>query len=305
MKLAKLLILGGTGFFGKSILDLFIRGGFDVYGIKEVIVAARKIDSFWLEYPELKSEKVYLTQVDLTKTTQLPHAEFVIHAATSTDARDYIADSVGQRSNIERTTENFCSLATRFLNGSKIVYCSSGAVYGKQPMDVPAMKEELPFQDVTGLVKHKQDYALGKRKAEIQIQNLGKLGLNVSIARCFAFYGKYLPKDQHFAYGNFIACAEKGEPIMVMADHKVVRTYMNADDLAHSLIRVAFDSRPECPIYNIGGAEPIEIRELAEKIGKKYGVPVLKNPIQNQDADLYVPDVSKLSSLGIPEKIRN
>jgi nucleoside-diphosphate-sugar epimerase len=292
-----IMIIGGTGFFGKSILDSFQRGLLKRYSIESIIIGARNIDSFRNSFSELLNENVELLQIDISNAVELPHADIVIHAAASTAARDYQTNPHGEKINIETATTNYCDLAKMYHKDSHIVYCSSGAVYGQQPEDIELMDEELPFQDVSKLVEYKRDYAMGKRNAEKEVIKLGEHGLNVAIARCFAFYGKYLPRDQHFAYGNFLGAAERGETIEVKANHKVIRSYMHADDLVHSLVQIALASNPQCPIYNVGSDEPIEIRDLAKKIGSEYGAPVKIADITEPKIDRYVPSVKRLSKL--------
>ncbi len=292
-----LLVIGGTGFFGKSILDLFQRSGLDEYNINKVIVVARRVDAFKMKYPELCIQNVEFVTADISKCTKIPEADFVIHAASSTDARDYIYDSNAQRSNIEASIVNYAKLAHKYHKNAMIVYCSSGAVYGQQPENVEFIDEDFPFQDVSKLVAHKRDYALGKRLAENEVMRLGADGLNVSIARCFAFYGNYLPRDQHFAYGNFLGAAERGETIEVKANYQVFRSYMHADDLVKALIRIALDARPSCPIYNVGSDVAIEIRELARLIAKNKNVDYhFKDPAPGL-IDRYVPNTNKLKSI--------
>jgi nucleoside-diphosphate-sugar epimerase len=295
--MSSLLIIGGTGFFGKSILDLFIRGGLQNYGVKKIIIVARHIDEFKLKYPELINDYVQLISLDISTCNSLPDADLVIHAAASSNARDYIIEPNRHRSNIEVATFNYCELAGKYHRNAKIVYCSSGAVYGQQPNNVDSMAEDFPFQDVNEMVEYKRDYAIGKRISENAIQKLGVAGLNVSIARCFAFYGKYLPRDQHFAYGNFIGAAEQGKNIEVHAKHQVIRSYMQADEMVHSLMQIALEANPKCPIYNVGSGETIEIRDLAKKIADQYGVGVNINEIENNNVDRYIPDISKLNQL--------
>jgi nucleoside-diphosphate-sugar epimerase len=292
-----LLIIGGTGFFGKSILDLFNRGGLEIYGIKEITILARRVEEFLSNFPELINDKIQLITTDISTCNALPEADIVIHAASSIDAKDYLADASRQRNNIESTTTNYCRLAKIHHRQAQIVYCSSGAVYGQQPADVDFMSEEFPFQDVSEMAQYKRDYALGKRASERAIKELGLTGINVSIARCFAFYGKYLPKEQHFAYGNFIGAAEQGKAIEVHAKHRVVRSYMHADEMVHALIQVALDAKPECPIYNVGSDEAIELRDLARKIGAEYNVGVNIADFQSDSIDRYVPNIDRLSNL--------
>lgn len=297
-KCKKLLIIGGTGFFGKSILDSFQRGRLDKYSISEVIVIARNTSILKNEYPELINNNVQLISGDIGELDYIPYADIIIHAASSTNKQDYILDGLNQKKNIEIATSNYCKLAKENHKNSKIVYCSSGAVYGQQPPDVDKISEDFDFNSVKGLAIEKRNYATGKRNSEESIIQLGKEGLSVSIARCFAFYGKYLPKDQHFAYGNFIGKAEKGEVVKVNAENPVYRSYMSADELVDSLIIIALNSDKSCPIFNVGSDKAILIHDLARKIAAEYGVSCeMKEITELHNVDRYVPDTTKLNKL--------
>jgi dTDP-glucose 4,6-dehydratase len=297
-KCKKLLVIGGTGFFGKSILDSFQRGRLDKYYISEVIVIARSTNVLKNEYPELINNNVQLISGDIGELDYIPYADIIIHAASSTNKQDYILDGLNQKKNIEIATSNYCKLAKENHKNSKIVYCSSGAVYGQQPPDVDKISENFDFNSVKGLAIEKRNYATGKRNSEESIIQLGEEGLSVSIARCFAFYGKYLPKDQHFAYGNFVGRAERGEAVRVNAINPVYRSYMSADDLVDSLIIIALNSDRSCPIYNVGSDEAILIHDLAKKIATEYNVSCEMNEITELDnVDRYVPNTNKLKNL--------
>ena len=295
----KILIIGGTGFFGKSILDGFLRGKLKKYDIDCIDVLSRNTEKFLLNYPEFKREKIQYIKGDITSIDFLPQANMIIYAATSTKQEDYKKAPIEEKLNIELGVSNYFKLAKKFHKKAKIVYCSSGAVYGKQPSEVKRMGEDFPFQDVLGLPVEKREYALGKRYAEEQIKQLGSHGLNVSIARCFAFYGEYLPEDQNYAYGNFIGAAKKGENIVVKAKHNVIRSYMHADDLVDSLINIALMANPNCPVYNVGSDEEISIFDLAHKLSKEHNVNVFRNKqIDYKKIDRYVPNVNKLKEIG-------
>lgn len=297
-KFKKLLVIGGTGFFGKSILDSFQRGRLEKYSITEIVVVARNITKFKDEYPELINNNIQLILGDIGELNQIPYADIIIHAASSTNKQDYINDDLNQKNNIEKATFNYCKLAKKNHTNSKIVYCSSGAVYGQQPPDIEKIREDFDFNSVKGLAAEKRNYAIGKRNSEESIIKLGVEGLSVSIARCFAFYGKYLPKDQHFAYGNFVGKAEKGEVVKVNAENPVYRSYMSADELVDSLIIIALNSDKSCPIYNVGSDKAILIHDLAKKIAAEYGVNCeMKEITELQNVDRYVPDTTKLKKL--------
>ena len=131
--MATLLVIGGSGFFGKSILDGFARGLLKPWNISHVIVMARNAHCLVKEAPQLISPNITLLSGDITTIDALPYADFVIHAAATTDARNYISQPESERNNIQAGTYNYCRLAKKFHDESKIVYVSSGAVYGVQP----------------------------------------------------------------------------------------------------------------------------------------------------------------------------
>jgi len=294
--MATLLIIGGTGFFGKSILDCYKRRLLSIWNIDKVIVMSRNSDNFKKYYPELISDGVIFFDGDITTIDHLPKADYVIHAAASTDASRYLSHNEEEKKNIIRGTLNYCQLATKFHKDSKIVFCSSGAVYGYQPEQVNHLTEDMAFGNIESLDEVKKSYAYAKRDAEIAIQGLGQTGLNVSIARCFAFVGKYLPKDQHFAMGNFIADGLAGRDINVKADRKVYRSYMYADDLVKWLMTLAENANPQCPVYNVASDKETEVKELADIVANIFNVRTKSSENSTKHVDRYIPSVEKANN---------
>ena len=302
--MSTLLIIGGTGFFGRSILDAYSKGLLSVWSIEKIIVISRNANKLTSTNPELINDNVELLDVDITSVDTLPFADYIIHAAASSDASRYTSQSDIEKKNIIQGTINYCRLAPKFHTDSKIVFCSSGAVYGYQPKDVQCLTEDMAFGNIEKLDEVKKSYAYAKRDAEFAIQKLGQVGLNVSIARCFSFIGKYLPRDQHFAIGNFIADGLAGRDINIKADRKVYRSYMYADDLVDWLLTLVSNSKPTCPIYNVASDREVEIRELANIISTIFSVGVKSTKLKNNSInDRYIPSITKAKNeLGLSNK---
>jgi len=202
-----------------------------------------------------------------------------------------------EKQNIQSGTYNYAKLAKKFHIDSKIVYCSSGAIYGQQSSEVPFLHEQLSHFSIESIASNKRDYAVAKQDAEIAIQQIGIEGMSVSIARCFAFVGPYLPRNQHFAIGNFIEDGLQGRPIQSKADHLVYRSYMHSDDLVVWLMTIATNASNECPVLNVGSDQSIEIHDLASKIANYFGVPVLNAPISCLErVDRYIPSIRRAES---------
>jgi nucleoside-diphosphate-sugar epimerase len=302
--MSTLLIIGGSGYFGKSILDSYSRGMLEKWSIKRLIILARNATGLRSSTPYLLDNSISLFDQDIVKCDWLPQAEYVIHAAASSDATKYVSNPIVERNNILDGANNFNILAKRYLKDSKILYISSGVVYGGCAGKKILFREDDQPLSIKSLPENKRNYALGKINAEAQIADLGDCGLNVSIARCFAFVGKFLPLEQHFAIGNFINAGFKNMPIRVSAKSLVYRSYMHSDDLVEWLMEICNFSSIDCPIFNVGSDEGVLISDLALKIGKKFGQDIENLDISDEIGDCYLPSIEKaFRQLGLKIKI--
>ena len=253
---------------------------------------SRSANKLLQDTPNLVGQNVELYSADITNAECLPFADYVIHAAASTDVRNYLSSPEDEKKNIQAGTYHYCDLAKIHHSNSKIVYVSSGAVYGVQPPNLDEIDESF-VGDLAKMAPGKLDYAVAKQDAEKAIIDLGTAGLNVSIARCFAFVGKYLPRDQHFAIGNFIDDVINKRPIAVKANHQVYRSYMYADDLVEWLMTIADDASPKCPIYNVGSNQAVLVSDLAKLLADTYNVQAEIPLIADSKIDRYIPSIKK------------
>lgn len=291
--MANLLVIGGTGYFGKSILDAYDRGLLKKWNIDTIDIVSRNTEIIKANNPNLIKENIFLHTIDVSECDSLPEADFIIHAAATTDASRYLSAPNEERSNILLSTSNYCKIAKKNHRNSKIIYVSSGAIYGQQPPHVELIPEDFIGGALEEMVFHKRDYAAAKRDSEAQIINLGCEGLSVSIARCFNFIGPFLPRDQHFAIGNFIQDGLSKNKITVKAKHQVIRAYQHSDDLVNWLMTIAETSSQDCPTYNVGSENAIENRNLAMLIAKYFKVEIDVPLIEDNKIDRYVPSTKK------------
>jgi dTDP-glucose 4,6-dehydratase len=123
-----------------------------------------------------------------------------------------------------------------------------------------------------------------------------RCGLEVSIARCFAFIGPHLPLDRHFAIGNFLRDALRGQPIAVQGDGRPYRSYMYAADLAVWLWTILVRGA-NCRAYNVGSEQAISIRDLAHEVAASVGgtvrMPELKPSNSTYPQSRYVPNTRR------------
>ncbi len=277
-----ILIIGGGGFFGKSIIDYFLKKKNLKNKINKIIIITKSSKNFI--HPELKKNyKIIQIKNDIANFKKIPFADYVIYCVRSRSSKeDY------------RGIKNYSKLAKKYHVNSNIVYTSSGAVYGKQSKKISRIKENVPVDSSQKLSKTKKSYAIQKIKNEEIFQKLSNFGPNVVIARCFAFVGKNLPLESNYVVGNFISSILNKTEIIVKSNVKVVRSYMHSDDLAESLIKLALYNATKFSIYNIGSENIIDIHALAKKLSKKYKIKnITQRNISKKYYDRYVPSISK------------
>ena len=297
-----IFLTGGTGFFGKWLLESFIyvNGKLDLNA--KITTLTRNPESFLNDFPFYinYSNSVRFVKGDiLTYNFDLDEKfHYVIHAATAASESLNKSNPLLMMDTITLGTRNVLDFAiTQPLEG--FLFVSSGAIYGKQPWNVSHIKESDSFK--IDINNSNSAYAEGKRMAELYCSTyFEKYNLPIKIARCFAFVGPYLPLDTHFAIGNFINNVLKNEDILIKGDGSTIRSYMYASDLMIWLWSILINGGKNIP-YNIGSDESVSIKELAELINEisnsKVSVQILGSSVQTEKIDFYSPNISKAQTI--------
>lgn len=275
----RLFITGGTGFFGKSMLDYRVRHS--ELQDAEWVVLSRDPDRFKANNPAFARLPDVTFVAGDVRDFAFPAGPFdaIVHAATPAvttlpddEMRSIIRDG-----------------ATRVIEFAKacgcrrLLFTSSGAVYGPR---TSAADESSPCLPETA-------YGRGKLQSE---QMLLGSGLDVRIARCFAFVGPHLNRNIHYAIGNFIRDCLEGRDIVLNGDGTPRRSYLYADDLVEWLFAILERGEPGCA-YNVGSDVAVSIRELAETVQRVLGgrgkIVVKGTPRPGAAPSVYVPKIER------------
>lgn len=290
----RVFVTGGTGFFGCWLLESLIWAN-DRLGLNaRAVVLTRDPDSFRRRASHLASHCAVDLEVGDVRTFRFPAGGFshIIHAATESSSDLNAEDPLLMLDTIVQGTRRVLDFA-QSCGARRLLLTSSGAVYGRQPVGMTHIPEgHLSGPDP---VSPQSSYAEGKRVAELLGTIYGeKHGIQVKIARCFAFVGPYLPLDSHFALGNFIRDGLEGRTISVKGDGTPYRSYLYASDLTTWLWTILFRGSPSIP-YNVGSEDALTIAELARLVAGMFGqeVIVAETPSIRPKPDRYIPSTER------------
>ena len=155
-------------------------------------------------------------------------------------------------------TENALKLALE--TNAKLVYTSSCEVYG-DPMVSPQT------EDYTGNVS-----TIGPRSAYEEAKRMGETwvrlyqenyAVNAKVVRIFNTYGEGMHIEDTRVIPSFIRNIKQGKPVVIYGNGEQQRTHMHVDDLVNGLQTVLHEGQAG-EAYNIGGVNPISIKQLAD-----------------------------------------
>jgi dTDP-glucose 4,6-dehydratase len=289
---SRFFLTGGTGFFGRWLVESFLWANEQLGLESELTILTRNPEKFLAEMPHLDDRKGLKLHRGDVRNFDFPVGDFkgVIHAGNTSSSPVAPLEMFDTIVEGTRRTLDF-ALEKKVQS---FLFVSSGAVYGRQPENLEKIPEDYngaPLMDDS-----RSAYGEGKRSAELLCTMYHQAnGVPAKVCRCFAFLGPHLPLDAHFAIGNFIRDALNGGNIRIQGDGTALRSYMYAADLSVDLWRQFLEGSPgQC--LNLGSDEAFSMAELAGRVaavinpeavieicGSPHGGPVHR----------YVPDCTR------------
>lgn len=293
-----IFLTGGTGFFGKWFLDSFIFINDYLKLNSKCTVLTRSSDRFLDKYSYYRGHNIDFVEGDI-RNFSIPseHYDYIIHAAAPADAKFERESPDEMYSIIVDGTKRIIEMSNK-SKVNKLLFISSGAVYGIQPSDIDYINESYECKPAN------TNYGKAKRNSELMLLNSD---INVSIARCFAFVGPYLNINIHFAIGNFIRDYINRNTIVIEGDGRPYRSYLYTSDLMIWLWTMLIKSKNRS-VYNVGSKRDISIFDLAKIVAKQFDykmdIKIMTKQNNNLPALRYVPDNSQIiNELGVKENI--
>ena len=286
---SRILLTGGSGFVGKWMLQT-AKIAQENSAIKiELVVPTRRLSANHVQTAiAIGCPNVSWVEGDfMNNQLDLGHIDMIIHAATPASAQLNAENPAEMlRINVEAMES-----VLRYASDNKpLLFTSSGAVYGTQPQSVSHIAEgnvepKPPTEQLNA-------YAQGKQIAEQMFREAGKNGqCSPIIARLFAFGGEYLPRDTHFAIGNFIQNALDRQPIAIQGDGQARRSYLYGADMATWLWSALAHDETGSP-FHIGSEHSVSILELAQIVA------TVCSEVLN-----YVPEITVAKEINLSEPV--
>lgn len=254
------LVTGASGFVGTWVSALLLRLAERGVPLRLLALARRpeRLRERLEGYLDLSPLEAVVC--DLTDpSAPLPRADLIVHAAGDVSLG-------GDRASLEailvRSVDRVASRGAA-TGSERMVFVSSGAVYGPQPADCPGIEESFPgAPDSCG----SDFYGNAKRWAEtVALTRTAATPTEVVVARAFAFSGPFLPLGGRFALGQFVGDGLAGGPIRVRGTGEPVRSYLDGADMAFWLLTLLLRGRKgRC--YNVGSPLPLRLIEAARRV---------------------------------------
>jgi UDP-glucuronate decarboxylase len=286
-------LTGGTGFFGSAIFQLHQQSRI-CNGVLTAL--SRQPEKFFTRTPYV-ANSAFWVRGDIRSfdfSPDLGSFTHILHAAADSTYAGHLS-CLERHDQIVEGTKRMLEFAVK-CRATRFLFISSGAVYGKQPSTLAATSED--YLGMSDPLVADNVYSVAKRSAEhLCALYAEEFGLEVVIARCFAFIGEDLPMNVHFAIGNFIRDALWAEQITVNGDGTPIRSYLDQRDLARWLLSLLKRGRSG-EAYNVGSDRAISIADLAhlvrDLVSPGKPVRILCRSVDNAERSRYVPDISKI-----------
>lgn len=289
----RVLITGAAGFLGSHLCDRFVKEGFHVLGMDNLITGdLNNIQHLF------KLEQFEFYHYDVTKFIHVPGPlDYILHFASPASPIDYLKIPIQTLKVGAMGTHNCLGLAK--AKGARILVASTSEVYG-DPQVHPQPEE---YWGNVNPVGPRGVYDEAKRYLEsITMAYHNFHGLQTRIARIFNTYGPRMRLNDGRALPTFIGQSLRGEDITVFGDGSQTRSFCYVDDMVEGIYRLLL-SDYILPV-NLGNPDEISLKDFAEEIlsltdynPDGYRGKIVYKPLPADDPKQRQPDITKANNL--------
>jgi dTDP-glucose 4,6-dehydratase len=280
----RVLITGAAGFLGSHLCDRFIKEGFYVIGMDNLITGdLRNIEHLF------KLENFEFYHHDVSRYIHIPgELHYILHFASPASPIDYLKIPIQTLKVGSLGTHNCLGLAK--AKKARMLIASTSEIYG-DPLVHPQNEE---YWGNVNPVGPRGVYDEAKRFQEaITMAYHNFHGVETRIVRIFNTYGPRMRLNDGRALPAFIGQALRGEDLTVFGDGSQTRSFCYVDDLIEGIYRLLM-SDYAFPV-NIGNPDEISLKDFAEEIIALTGTTqkIVYHPLPKDDPKQRKPDITK------------
>jgi len=280
----RVLITGGAGFLGSHLCDRFIKEGYSVIAMDNLITGDLRNIEHLFKLPDFE-----FYHHDVSKFVHVPgELHYILHFASPASPIDYLKIPIQTLKVGSLGTHNLLGLAR--AKKARIIIASTSEVYG-DPAVHPQTEE---YYGNVNTVGPRGVYDEAKRFQEaITMAYHTFHGLETRIVRIFNTYGPRMRLNDGRVLPAFIGQALRGEDLTVFGDGLQTRSFCYVDDLVEGIYRLLLSDYAQ-PV-NIGNPSEITIADFAEEIVKLTGTKqkVIYQDLPKDDPKQRQPDITK------------
>ncbi|WP_286756330.1 MULTISPECIES: UDP-glucuronic acid decarboxylase family protein [Roseivirga] len=280
----RVLVTGAAGFLGSHLCDRFIKEGFYVIGMDNLITGnMENIEHL------MPLENFEFYHQDVSKYVHIPGTlDYILHFASPASPIDYLKIPIQTLKVGSLGTHNLLGLAR--AKNARMLIASTSEVYG-DPLVHPQTEE---YYGNVNPIGPRGVYDEAKRFQEAMTMAYHTFhGLETRIVRIFNTYGPRMRLNDGRVLPAFIGQALRGEDLTVFGDGSQTRSFCYVDDQVEGIFRLLMSDYPY-PV-NIGNPDEITIAQFAEEIISLTGTSqkVIYKPLPKDDPMQRKPDITK------------
>lgn len=280
----KVLITGGCGFLGSHLCDRYLKEGYRVVCMDNLITGSPENIAHLMG-----NEDFEFVKHDVTNYIYVPgELDLVLHFASPASPIDYLEMPIQTLKVGSLGTHKALGLAKE--KNARFLLASTSEVYG-DPLTHPQKEDYWGNVNPIGL---RGVYDEAKRFAEAMTMGYHRYhDLETRIVRIFNTYGTRMRLRDGRALPTFMRQALKGNPITVFGDGSQTRSFTYVDDLVDGIYRLS--QSDETNPVNIGNPEEVTILEFAKEVIELTGSnsEIIHEDLPEDDPKVRQPDISK------------
>ena len=260
-KIKKVLITGGMGFIGSHLAEALLKNHYTVTSIDDLSTGSFKNIEHLLTHPEFH----FVIETIMNENVMdrlISECDIIFHLAAAVGVKLIVEKPIEVIEKNVLGTEIVFHIANRYKK--KIILASTSEIYGKSN-DIPFREESDRILGAT--INRRWSYSDSKAIDEfLALAYYKENKLPVVIVRLFNTIGIRQTGRYGMVVPTFIQQAVKGEPITVYGDGNQSRCFCNVRDVVEGITQLAEHPDAIGEIFNLGNAEEISIRQLAQKV---------------------------------------